>query len=227
MLALIIPVLNEEEQLPSILNQLKQFSDAELIVVDGGSIDQSVKIAKGFGAKLVHTKEKRRSIQMNAGARAATAEYLFFIHADVEIPQNLNEEIKQFIQSGGHLANFRLSFDQQHWFLCLSAYFTRYSFLSVQFGDQGLLIRKDLFLEIGAYDENMSLLEDQDIIKRAIKRTSLLKLPLTLTVSARKYRKYGVFYLQTCYFIIYTMYRLNVRDELLERCLAWLLKRRE
>jgi len=223
-IALIIPVLNEEGYLPKLLEQLRNQQNLEIVVVDGGSEDRSMLLAKKYPLKLCQSEKSGRSTQLNLGAKESKdADYYLFLHADVLLPSDFFEKVNQFIDQKHKLGNFRLQFDENHWFLHLNAFFTRFKLTCFQFGDQGLLIECNLFNQVGGYDENRSLVEGQDIIRRAKKIARFKKIPAVLSVSARKYRQYGYFYLQFCYLIIYILYRLNQEDETLRRWLNRLL----
>ena len=227
MLSIIIPVLNEEQFLPRLLSQLETIPNSFIIIVDGGSTDQTLSITEKSSARLIRSPKKGRSVQLNAGAQAAKGDYMLFLHADVVLPENFSSCIEAFMKQGGSLANFQLEFDWGHWLLKFSAFFTCFRLNSLQFGDQGLLICSKLFDEIGGYDEAKQLLEDQDLIRRATKKVKLTKLPTKLIVSARKYRQYGAIYLQFTYCIIYLCYRLKFSDIQLQRMLNRMLVKKD
>lgn len=223
MLTIIIPVLNEVELLPRLLKQFAAKPEIPIIVVDGGSTDKTVSEANQFQTKVLQSHIKGRSIQMNLGAQAATTEYLLFLHADVILPDNFFQVLEAFMNRKGALANCAIQFDLAHWFLSFNAFFTRYQLSSFQFGDQGLIISKDLFQKLGAYDEGRQLVEGQDLIRRAKKVAKFEKLPVKLIVSARKYNEHGVYYLQFCYLIVFLLYRLNIDDGRIRRVYRRLL----
>tara|TARA_R110002072_G_scaffold7473_5_gene40176 strand:- start:1178 stop:1849 length:672 start_codon:yes stop_codon:yes gene_type:complete len=223
MLTVIIPVLNEVELLPRLLKQFAAKPEIPIIVVDGGSTDETVLKANQFQTKVLQSLKKGRSIQMNLGAQAATTEYLLFLHADVILPDNFFQVLEAFMNRKGAFANCAIQFDLAHWFLNFNAFFTRYQFNSFQFGDQGLIISKALFQKLGAYNEGRQLVEGQDLIRRAKKVAKFEKLPVKLIVSARKYKEHGVYYLQFCYLIVFLLYRLNFDDSRIQRIYSRLL----
>lgn len=227
-ITIIIPVLNEEKLLPHLLDQLAKMPEFKVLVIDGGSTDQTIEIAKKYPVEIAVSPLSGRSVQMNFGAALATeSDFLLFLHADIHLPNNFSRQLKQFMERGGQLANFRLAFDHSHWFLKVNAFFTRFRANCFQFGDQGLLISEKLFRQIGGYDANRSLIEGQEILSRARKNAKFEKLDATLLVSARKYLRFGIFYLQFCYFVIYLMDRLGFSDEDLKKMLEVLLKKAE
>tara|TARA_B100001109_G_C18864495_1_gene476205 strand:- start:400 stop:1098 length:699 start_codon:yes stop_codon:yes gene_type:complete len=218
-LSVVIPTLNEEEFLPKLLQQLQKWNiDIEILIVDGGSCDTTVSIAKEFGANVI-TASKGRALQMNLAAQKAKSPYLFFIHADTQLSKNVEAKVLRFIQSKNAAANFKLKFDDEHWWLALQAFFSRFRSLIFQFGDQGLLVKATLFHKLGGFNEKMILLEDQDFIRRIRKVSKIKKLDAFLITSARKYLKHGRFKLQFLYYKLYFLYRLGYSQEVLQQIL--------
>lgn len=214
-ISLIVPVYNEVELIPRFLKDLKKLEGiAEIIFVDGGSKDASIQLLKAAGFFVISS-EKGRSLQLHAGALAAKQDYLLFLHIDVQLPPEIRSVLLEAIQQETKLANFSLRFDWSHWFLYLNAQFSRFTASPFQFGDQGLLISKSLYFELGGFNTQLQMMEGNDLIKRAKKKTSLIKLRASLTVSARKYRKIGPFRLQFIYIRIYLLKQLGYSDQYL------------
>lgn len=96
-LSIIIPTLNEAKSLPIILDHVMQLtpSACEIIVVDGGSTDNTAEIARQYTVKILQTDKACRALQMNMGALSATGDYLCFLHADTFVPQDLIAIIQQ------------------------------------------------------------------------------------------------------------------------------------
>jgi rSAM/selenodomain-associated transferase 2 len=218
MVSIIIPVYNEQELIQTFLNQTVSINEiAEFIFVDGGSSDKTKSILQAQN-QLVFDAPIGRSIQMNKGASVSKYNYLLFLHIDIILPKNFLEILKGLIDNNIQLANFKLAFDSEHWFLRLNAIFSYSNATPFQFGDQGLWVEKDLFTKIGGFNEEMEIIEDQDIVKRLKVHAPLYKANSTVVVSARKYRTHGVFKLQFVYFYIYFLYRLGYnQDRLLNR----------
>ena len=216
-LSIIIPTFNEEKYLPQLLSQFQTWKmDIEILIADGGSCDQTVAIANKADLKIINA-PKGRATQMNLGAKKAESPYLFFIHADTQLSVNVEAEVRKFIQSKKAAANFKLKFDDKHWWLALQAFFSRFRSLIFQFGDQGLLVKSTLFHQLGGFDEKMILLEDQDFIRRIRKVAKIEKLDAFLITSARKYLKHGRFKLQFLYYNLYLLYRLGSSQEALQQ----------
>lgn len=209
-LSIIVPVLNEAEALDHLL--LKICEQGEVIVVDGGSRDQSLAVARNFPVKVLQS-PAGRALQMNRGASLASGETLFFLHADSHLPENFSQAILQARQQGYQAGCFRLKFDWPHWFLRSNAWFTRFNLSAVRFGDQGLFVSRELFKKVEGYREEMSLLEDQDIVIRLKRFSPFRVLPQAITTSARKYRQYGPFYLQWVYFQTWRRWKKGLEPE--------------
>lgn len=194
----IIPVLNEAEQIGDKLKILKKLQAGfveEVIVVDGGSSDETVEIAVKHGAKIIHSK-KGRARQMNEGAKAAGEQICYFIHADTTPPKDFDREILKAIRQGFDFGCFRLAFDWNHPLLKFYSWFTRFRFFGVRFGDQSLFVKKTIFEKAGGFDEQLIVMEDQEIYRRMHKHGKFYLSDRSVITSSRRYRKIGVIKLQ-------------------------------
>lgn len=202
-LSVILPTLNEEERIRRLLQELKSQKGLllEIIVADGGSWDQTAYMAREQGVMVVRT-DAGRGRQMNAGARAATMEILLFLHADssFEGPYFLQSALKEYEQRrqrqrgilGGH---FRLQFH------CESGTCSPvYSFLEAKSGinrrdtfngDQGLLISRQDFFEVGGFQEDLPFLEDKYMGRLILARGEMFTLQGKLITSARRFEREG------------------------------------
>lgn len=196
-LSIIIPVLNEEENLKVLLPYLKNNASGniEIIVADGGSTDTSAEVAKKESTIVVFS-EKGRAKQMNAGAKLSTGAILYFLHADTLPPKGFDKLILDAVQKGNRAGCFRMQFDSNHWWLKLAGWFTRFNWKMCRGGDQSLFISKSLFEEIGGYDENYIIYEDNVLIAELYNRNAFTVLPQPVITSARRYREKGVWRIQ-------------------------------
>lgn len=209
--SIIIPTLNEAEGIGNLLSFLMKHTaeyDTEIIIIDGGSSDSTVNIARKHNL-FVYKGSKGRAQQMNKGAKLAKNNILYFLHADTYPPENFQHHMTTFLNKGICAGCFRLRFDSCHWFLKANTWFTRFSSVFLRFGDQSLFITKALFEEIGGYDESHLLMEDQEIIYRIKKRTAFSVIPFPVTTSARKYITYGPIRLQFLFFKLWLFYQLG------------------
>ena len=216
MISIIIPVYNEEDQLPELLKHLKASSSghiSEIIVVDGGSTDNTVAIAKDHPKVFYLPSEKGRAVQMNTGAKMANSKILYFLHADSLPPANFDSLIVEEIENGNKAGCFQMRFDKDHWWLNLMGQFTRINHISCRGGDQSLFVEKNLFSEIGGFDESYKVYEDNDIVKRLYKKKQFKVIKSWITTSARLYDKMGVWNTQRLFIEIYWKKRKGATAE--------------
>lgn len=198
---MIVPALDEAAALPDLLDTLSAQGDValEIIVADGGSTDDSASIARAYGTTVVHA-ERGRATQMNAGAAAATAPWLLFLHAD-----SLPEHDRQLAQALAALqaehdsrvaGHFALRFARSH-----SGNDFLYRYMQAKSatnrpgtinGDQGLLIGADWFHALNGFDSTMPFLEDQRMAGRIREQGRWILLPGRLVTSARRFEAEGV-----------------------------------
>lgn len=218
MLSIIIPAYNEEVALGELLPYLKKHigpGEAEILVVDGDSTDNTRKVAEKLGARVLISPQKGRARQMNYGAENARGEVLYFLHADTVPPQGFMEEIEQKISAGFDAGCFRLRFDDEHPALRFFAWFTRFNLDVFRFGDQSLFVKKTPFEKIGGFREKLLVMEDQEIIKRLKNHAQFVIIKKAVITSARKYQRLGVFRLQFIFSIIVVLFYLRISQEVI------------
>lgn len=208
-ICVIIPTLNEAENLTSLLPYLKkEVIDEDLIVVaDGGSTDDTESICNSYQVRYFASPRLGRGPQMNAAAAAFTeADIYYFMHADTRPPVGFVQDIVEAVGAGYPIGCYRFSFDSRHPLLAINAYFTRFKALACRGGDQSLFITKPAFNELNGFRDGMRIMEDYDIIKRAWEKFPFYIIPRNITVSARKYRANNYFRVQVANFIVFRMY---------------------
>ena len=193
MLGVVIPALDEAATLPALLADLARVPlPAEVLVVDGGSRDDTVGAARAGGA-LVMRSRPGRARQMNAGADFLTAPWLLFLHADSRLGASALAAIERHVHSsGGVAAHFGLSFRHPGRFYRVLELGQRIRerALGLVYGDQGLLIPRELFLAAGAYP-GVPLMEDVLLNRRLLRTGRLRALPATISTSPRRYEEEG------------------------------------
>jgi len=217
-ISIIIPVINEGEILGSTLQQLKKNQAGyvgEILVVDGGSRDNTVQIAADSGAKVLHSEKKSRAAQMNLGARMAKEEILFFLHADTIPPEGFDRDIIIAVNRGADFGSFPMRFDWEHPLLGFYGKFTHLKSGFLKFGDQSLFVKRRLFEKVCGFDESLFVMEDQKIVRELMKAGEYRLMNKEVVTSARKYRENGVLKLQTIFVFIYIGYYLGCSQEVL------------
>lgn len=213
-ISIIIPVLNEEAHIGLLLRHLLENISGknalEIIVVDGGSKDNTANIVNTF-IKSTESKilikfllsKKGRAKQMNFGAKHTQGQILYFLHADSFPPKHFDQFIVNEIQQGNEAGCFRMQFDSNHWWLRLASWFTQFNWRACRGGDQSLFITKTLFNAIGGYDENYIIYEDYILINALYARKQFVVINKKLQTSARMYKKHSVWKVQYLYWSIY------------------------
>lgn len=224
-ISIIIPVLNEEKTISKVLSSVAECiksEDFELIVVDGGSQDQTKKKCFNQIEKLeFHSKctwvncKKGRAHQMNAGALIAKYNLLYFVHSDTLLPEGFDEHIVETLQKAS-AGCFRLKFDSNKWFLRFFAFFTRFNYLVCRGGDQTLFLQKQVFEELSGFDSRYKVYEDNEFISRIYKQYNFRIAENAVITSARKYRKIGFLKLQFHYALIHAFYFFGFGPETLK-----------
>lgn len=189
-LAVVIPVLNREEELEGTLRALPPL--AEVIVVDGGSIDGSPDVARRLGARVLTT-AACRGAQLGAGAERAASDWLLFLHADTRLDPVAWGAVRRAIAGGqtGQAGAFRFALDDAAWQARLIELGVRIrvALLALPYGDQGLLIHRSLYRQVGGY-RDLPLMEDVDLVRR-LGRTRVARLQGTAMTSAEAWRRRG------------------------------------
>lgn len=190
-LSVIIPALDEAHNIENCLQSvLAQEPSCEVIVVDGGSKDGMPDLVRP-PVKLIAS-PRGRAIQMNAGAQAASGDILLFLHADTILPSNGLAHLRDSM-ANGHAPGgaFRLAFEPSSPILGFFAWWTRFPFRLLHYGDSGIFVRREVFDRLGGYGD-LALMEDLDFWLKMMRRGKPLVLPLAVTTSSRRYLRRGV-----------------------------------
>lgn len=209
--SVIIPTVNEEREIGELINHLNlcEGGPFEVLVCDAGSTDQTTDLAQKLGARVIRCKVKSRSSQMNAGAREATGDFLFFIHADSRPHRQFATRALQAIEQGYQAAGYRFRFRSTSRLLAINSFFTRFNWLFVRGGDQGIFLARQAWQQFGPFDEAMLIMEEYKLLCDLRKAGVFKLLPLATSVSARKYQHNGWLRVQWANLRIVLLYKLG------------------
>lgn len=201
-ISVIIPTLNEERTIMATLAHTAALGFDELIVVDGGSTDETLTLVESY--RLITqssalspvqwlTAPCGRARQMNKGAKASGGEVLLFLHADTQLPDDANAMIQTTLTDqrmvGGR---FDVRFDRPSiWGTIISRMMNRRSRLSgIATGDQALFVRRPIFEQLGGFTD-MPVMEDIDFSRRLKRKGATAALTATVTTSFRRWEQQG------------------------------------
>ena len=211
-ISIIIPTLNEAENLRKLLPFLMQHAGdhlSEIIVVDACSTDNTREVAEELGAISMGSDCKCRAIQMNQGVQHATGEVLYFVHADAQPPESFVSDIFEAIEKGAEIGCYRFKFDSSRWTLRVNSWFTRFDRQMCRGGDQTLFVTRSLFDELNGYNEDYVIMEEYDFMKRARKKHDFAIIPKDVIVSARKYEKNSYLRVNLANLTVMTMFNFG------------------
>lgn len=208
MLSVVIPTLNSSDTLAACLAALPEAD--EIVVADGGSSDATAAIAEQSGAKVICT-GRGRGAQLGSGALAARGDWLLFLHADTILERGWREATDLHVASAaGWAAHFRFRLRADNWQARLveAGVALRAGLLKLPYGDQGLLISRALYEEVGGY-RSLPLMEDVDLVRR-IGRARLRALPVAAVTSAERWQRDGWLRRSARNLLYLALYRLGV-----------------
>ncbi|MDG2072553.1 MAG: TIGR04283 family arsenosugar biosynthesis glycosyltransferase [Pseudomonadales bacterium] len=185
----IIPVLNEA---PHIEKLLAPLTGIDVIIVDGGSTDNTLALLTAFKAKVIQG-STGRARQMNAGAAEATGDILIFLHADTRLPEGWQNNLRDFADSKKVWGRFNLQFDETTPAFSVLAFMMnwRSRLTGICTGDQAIFVRRSAFDKLNGFAD-IPLMEDIDISRRLRRESWPHCVPDKATTSARRWRARGL-----------------------------------
>jgi len=193
LISIIIPVLNEENNIQNILQQLQIYRQQghEVIVVDGGSTDNTFPMAEPLVDKFIHA-DAGRGVQMNCGAMQAQGDVLWFLHADTIIPDNAAELIQQALNNNDW-GRFNVTLSGAHIFFRVIEKMmnARSCITGVATGDQGIFVKKEKFELVEGYSE-IPLMEDIELSKKLKTLSQPVCIKEKIITSSRRWEQKGI-----------------------------------
>jgi len=192
MISIIIPAHNEidnlEKLIPTLTCSLVNDKVEVIVALSNENSDNCEKIKIDRNIRFITSLKKGRAVQMNTAAESAKGDTLVFLHADVRPPKSFLQDIKSALREGNDAGFFSYRFDKKSFLLKINASFTAKDGIFTGGGDQCLFIRKQVFFDLGKFDEKQVVMEDFEFFKRMKKNAVRYKIIKNdLIVSARKY----------------------------------------
>jgi rSAM/selenodomain-associated transferase 2 len=233
--SIIIPTLNEAKSLARTLRCLKQIEPPawEILVVDGGSEDETIAIAKKAGVKVISAEKPGRASQMNEGAQKATGEYLCFVHGDTLVPDDLVTIIGQTlanktISAAGFISlmtgdlTTRWGVSLHNW---LKTYYAPLLFrphlffrgFRLLFGDQVIFTRRADFWKVNGFNGDQPIMEEADLCFKLVKLGSIRLINRVVYSSDRRVAKWGFFKVTAIYLYIGFLWKFGASPQYLKR----------
>ncbi len=221
-ISIIIPTLNEAANLRATLATIKSASDVEVIVVDGGSSDGTVEVARSMGTGVI-TSLPGRARQMNAGAARATGAVLLFLHGDTRLPRGFDYYVRKILAHPRAVAGaFQLRVDGTLPGLRIMEKLVnvRSRRLQLPYGDQAIFLRAHLFRKMGGFPD-MPIMEDFELIRRLRRRGRIVIAPVPVLTSARRWKNLGIVRTTLINYAIPLAYYLGASPSRLARWYHW------
>ena len=195
-ISVIIPTINEANNLPLLLSDLSIIQkEGEIIIVDSGSEDKTIEVANVYGAKVFKSKERNRGLQLNIGAKNSKGDWLIFLHADTRLSNEWFRKVNSvFKEDKNYIYYFKFKINQKKIIYRVLEILVNFrsQYFKQPYGDQGLLIHRTTYFENNGF-KKIPLMEDIDFLKRLNKKKHLIQLNLPIFISSRKWEKTNIF----------------------------------
>ena len=195
-ISIIIPTINEANNLPLLLSDLSSIhKESEIIIVDCGSEDKTIDIANIYGAKLFISKERNRGLQLNIGAKNSKGDWLIFLHADTRLNHDWFRKINLALKGGNnYIYYFKFKINNKKIIFRVLEIFVNFrsKYFKQPYGDQGLIIHRTTYFNNNGF-RKIPLMEDIDFLRRLNNKKDLKQLNLPIFISSRKWERTNIF----------------------------------
>ncbi|MCC5897576.1 MAG: TIGR04283 family arsenosugar biosynthesis glycosyltransferase [Phormidium sp. BM_Day4_Bin.17] len=201
LISVIIPVLNEAAEIAETLERVLTGRNLEVIVVDGGSQDNTVEMVQGYVRQEESSTPVRllsspsgRALQFNVGLQAAQGDFVLLLHGDTRVPRGFDLVIRDLLRDEGVVAGaFELAVASQAWPLRWVEWGVRWRSrgLGFPYGDQGLFLSRQQLLQLGGIPD-LPLMEDFELVRRLQGQGRIAIAPVAVVTSARRWDGLGV-----------------------------------
>ena len=194
-ISIIIPTINEANNLPLLLSDLSIVKrEGEIIIVDCGSEDKTIDLANIYGAKVFKSKEKNRGLQLDIGAYNSSGDWLIFLHADTRLTHDWFRKINSVLKKNkNYIYYFKFKINHKKIIYRVLEILVNFrsQYFKKPYGDQGLIIHRTTYFKNNGY-RKIPLMEDVDFVSRLSKK-DLKQLNLPIFTSSRKWEKTNIF----------------------------------
>ena len=195
-ISIIIPTINEANNLPLLLSDLSTMhKEGEIIIVDCGSSDKTIDIAKIYGAKVYKSQERNRGLQLDLGAKHSKGEWLIFLHADTRLTHDWFTRLRSvLVGDKNYIYHFKFKVkDKKIIYRILEILVNfRSKYFKQPYGDQGLIIHRSCYFKNNGF-RKIPLMEDIDFLKRLKNKKDIKQLNFPIFTSSRKWGKTNIF----------------------------------
>ncbi len=215
-LSVVIPMLDEVENIDTTLSQVKNGTNVEIITVDGGSTDGTVEKVRAHGVN-VYNRSKGRAAQMNQGFLQTTGEIVMFLHADTLLPVDYDVLVRTTLEDPHIICGaFSLEINSHHKGLRIIEKTTHFraKYLQMPYGDQALFMHSHTFRESGGFQEIL-LMEDFELVRRLKRMGKIKVVQVPAITSGRRWEEVGIWRTTVINQIVIFLYYLGVSTDTL------------
>ena len=195
-ISIIIPTINEANNLPLLLSDLSIVQkEGEIIIVDCGSEDKTIDVANIYGAKVFISKEKNRGLQLDLGAKNSMGDWLIFLHADTRLTQDWLRKVNSVLKGDkNYIYFFKFKINHKKVIYRVLEFLVNFrsQYFKKPYGDQGLIIHRTTYFKNNGF-RKIPLMEDIDFLRRLNNKKDLKQLNLPIYISSRKWERTNIF----------------------------------